>query len=320
MALSMNLGAEDKKKMYLLGGLLGVLGVVGAVTIVSQRGSDDPDLATSAISTNNVASNNALSTATPPSNAATFGNATLTSTSTSSSGGSSSNSAASGTGATEGAVLSPQLIGVGRTRNNPFAQEVVPLALPTPVPAPTPVPTPKVTYRNRTTFERLAPIQIAPYQLQSESTNNALPGAPNAGFGAGGSDGSLSSGNTGLGVNNSRILLSLPPATIFGATARTAPRPIPTIGGLDVATPGAQADVVSADDKRVSGVIIGDTIRALIEYQENGRQVSRVVQAGDSVGGMEILSIRRLTEGGEPIIRVTVREQGLEKFFDLKSR
>lgn len=298
----MNLKAEDKKKLYLLGGLAGTLGVLGVVFVILPlfRGApaDDGEVSNAVnMATANVP--RATSTSTPPPNGLTMGRPVSTSAASSSSGGGSS---AGGSSADQ--IFAPQLIGVGRPRTDPFAPEEVVPAL-----APTPVPTPRVEVR--VTMEPLAPLVLNPYTPTYESTTVSLP----SGVGP-----SVATGVNGTGSADSRILQTLPPAMIFGATARIAPRSLPNIGGLTVAAPGAQANIVNADDKRVAGVIIGDSIRALIEYQENGQTVSRVVQPGDNVGGMEILSIGRVSEGGQQLVRVTVRENGQEKYFDLKSR
>jgi hypothetical protein len=305
MALSMNFAAEDKKKLYLLGGLLGVLGVMGTIFVILPMFGGDTSAETApdaTVTASNIATNSAPTTV-PPNNGTQFGNPAMQT---------SANAGSNAANTAENAVLSPQLIGVGHNRTNPFASDVVGVAPPTPIP--TPLPTPRPIYRNVETFKTLSPVPLAPYTPQVESTTIALPGNPGGGFSSG------ANGSRGAGANTSRILISLPPAAIFGNTARTAPRPLPQVGGLDLASPGAQANIVNAADKRVAGVIIGDTIRALIEYEDNGRQVSRVVQPGDTVGGMEILSIRRMVEGGDATTRVTVRENGEEKFFDLKTR
>ena len=298
MALSMNLGAEDKKKLYLLGGLLGVLGILGTffVLLPAFRGDSSNENTETSISTNNAVASASPAT-TPPSNGAGFGTATTV-------GASSSTNASGAGGVTSAPVLSPQLIGVRSERRDPFSpEEVVPIFVAPPEPPPRFVP--KVTY------ETLPPQSIPPYSPTFESTTIPLLSDVGA---------TAPTSANGIGGADSRILLHLPPASIFGTTARVSPRSIPVVGGLEVAAPGAQANIVSDDDKRVAGVIIGDSIRALIEYRENGQTVSRVVQPGDMVGGMEILSIGRVSEGGEQLVRVTVRENGQEKYFDLKSR
>ena len=306
MALSMNLGAEDKKKIYLLGGLLGVLGVLGTIFVLMPmlRGGSKDEAVISPTATNNATTLATASPATtPPANGANFGTATTVSAPSSSRGSASGSSSGSTAGLPTNQILAPQLIGVGRSRQDPFSPEVVPPAPPTPEPKP--------RVDTRITMETLPPQSIPPYLPTYQTTTVSLPS---------GAGPSVATSANGTGGSDSRILAFLPPAAIFGNTARIAPRPIPVIGGLDVAAPGAQANLTSDDDKRVAGVIIGDSIRALIEYRENGQTVSRVVQPGDSVGGMEILSISRVSEGGEQLVRVTVRENGQEKYFDLKSR
>jgi hypothetical protein len=74
----------------------------------------------------------------------------------------------------------------------------------------------------------------------------------------------------------------------------------------------------------LSGVIIGDSVRALLEISQgdnNGtgmNTVTRIVQPGDEVDGIRVLRIERTTEGGRPVTRMYIRENGVESFVDLR--
>jgi hypothetical protein len=148
------------------------------------------------------------------------------------------------------------------------------------------------------------PVSLPTYSTRLENTAVSLPASPFAFSGQ------------PSGAQTVAIAL-LPRAEIFGGTQNSAPQPLPLVGGLEVGAPGAQTSAMNATGKRVSGVILGDTIRALIEYQENGQTVSKIVQPGDEVGGMRILSIQRIRSGEQSIVRVTARENGQEVYFDL---
>jgi hypothetical protein len=72
-------------------------------------------------------------------------------------------------------------------------------------------------------------------------------------------------------------------------------------------------------NKRLSGVIIGDGIRALLEINNGEEIVTRVVQPGDEVDGISILSIQQVTEGNRPVMRMLIRENNEERYVDLKA-
>ena len=57
-------------------------------------------------------------------------------------------------------------------------------------------------------------------------------------------------------------------------------------------------------DKRLAGIIIGDGVRALLELP-SGEQ--RVVQPGDEVEGIRVLSIERFRQGDRTVTRMLVR-------------
>ena len=304
--MAITLGADDKKKIYLLGALLGGLGVVGLFTVIrpllSGGSSDTPVAINAASSTGSRRNPNGTAMPTslvmpPNAGGAQFGRPG--STSAAGAGLGAAGFAASGLGAagsTSATDTTPQIPGIGRTRPDPFIPTVLP-ALPPPPPSPTPRPTPVPT----TIVTDAVPVPLPTYSTRVEDTAVSLPTSP------------FSSGPQA----NAQTNLSLPRAVIFGGTQQSAPQPLPLVGGLEVGAPGAQTSATNASGKRVSGVIMGDTIRALIEYQENGQTVSKIVQPGDEVGGMKILSIQRVRSGEQSIVRVTARERGQEVYFDL---
>lgn len=296
--MAITFGADDKKKIYLLGGLLGLLGVVGLVTVAGPllRGGNNDTPASGNTASSMGARRGPYGSTTPaglvmPPNSGglQLGASGATYPSGAGLGG-------PGLGAAGGAAVTPQLPGIGRTRSDPFIPTVLP-ALdpppPTPTPRPTPIPTRVVTEPVR--------FSLPTYSTRLENTTVSLPASP------------FTPGQQSI----AQTVVSLPRAVIFGGSQSSAPQPLPLVGGLEVGAPGAQTSATNASGKRVSGVIMGDTIRALIEYQENGQTVSKIVQPGDEVGGMRILSIQRIRSGEQSIVRVTARENGQEVYFDL---
>jgi hypothetical protein len=77
------------------------------------------------------------------------------------------------------------------------------------------------------------------------------------------------------------------------------------------------ASVNPSFDKRLSGVVIGDGVRALLEIQGPTGTVTRVVQPGDEVDGITVLSIQRYKEGSNTVTRMLIRENGEERSVDL---
>lgn len=278
--MAVTLGADDKKKIYLLGGLLGGLGLIGIFVFLKPfgGGSDTTNAPSSPPPsfTNSVRPlfpGGATNVVAPPNGGIPqFAPPTVPSTGAPTTG--------------SDANLTPQIPGIGRTRNDPFLPVMVP-ALP-----PAKIPT--------TIIQEPVPLSLPNYQPPSLGSSNDLP---------------LTAFAPGTPITSTTLYL--PPAMIFSGSQRTQPQPLPEIGGINVGAPGAQTQATNASGKRVAGVILGDSIRALIEYQENGQTVSKVVQPGDEVGGMKILSIQRVREGDNSVVRVTVRENGQEEFFDL---
>jgi hypothetical protein len=71
-------------------------------------------------------------------------------------------------------------------------------------------------------------------------------------------------------------------------------------------------------DKRLSGVVVANGVRALLEISSGGELKSYVVQPGDTVEGITVLNIQRFTEGTTTTTRMLIRENGQERYVDLK--
>ena len=114
--------------------------------------------------------------------------------------------------------------------------------------------------------------------------------------------------------NPSNVLAGLPPVIIprlrqvpvkpqqFQAPSQA--------GGTPLATPSF--------NKRLSGVIIGDSIHALLEVSSASGTQTYVVQPGDTVAGIRILGIQRVSVGGQTVPRMLISENGEEKYVDLR--
>jgi len=135
-------------------------------------------------------------------------------------------------------------------------------------------------------------------------------------------------------------LASAPPSTaLIGLPrphiARYNPLPGPVWNRVGTSPRAPDAPVIRSANKRLSGVIIGDSVRALLEITtgetagggagggEGGAAgattIVRVVQPGDEVDGIRILRIERIFEGGKQITRMFVREGTEERFVDLRA-
>jgi len=94
---------------------------------------------------------------------------------------------------------------------------------------------------------------------------------------------------------------------------RSAAVPVPPRAGAA----GSQ-DVQPSYNKRLSGVIIGDGVRALLEINDGQEIVTRVVQPGDEVDGIQVLSIGQVSEGNKTVTRMIISENGAQESVDLK--
>ena len=95
----------------------------------------------------------------------------------------------------------------------------------------------------------------------------------------------------------------------------TVPRdPFPVSRGGD--NNGGGGGPQQSYDKRLAGIIIGDGVRALLELP-SGEQ--RVVQPGDEIEGVRVLSIERFRQGDRTVTRMLVRDtDGSQKYVELK--
>lgn len=89
------------------------------------------------------------------------------------------------------------------------------------------------------------------------------------------------------------------------------PRSAGAVGGSSEAQPSF--------DKRLSGVVISNGVRALLEINSGPEPKTYIVQPGDTVEGITVLNIQRFSEGTRTITRMLVREGGQQRYIDLKA-
>ncbi len=282
----MAMGPEDKKKVYAFGGLAGLLGIVGLIVWHPWAGSGTADTAASTSTPSTLTASAPGAGAlpgSPPSAAAGSGGL---------SGAGSPGS--EGTAGAGGAA--PQLVAVAaeQFRDDPF----VPFYTVPPTPLP-PLPTP----RPRATATPIPPVLILP--IPGETRSEAATELP-----------SIPGGNT-----RSTVLAGLPSARISRlVNAPTAPRvqaPPVSPGGTD-----ASGNLERSPNKRLAGVAIGDSVRALLEVQDasSGEFRTYIVQPGQRIDAenLQVLRIERTTEGGQTRVRMIVRENGQIRVIDLR--
>lgn len=168
-----------------------------------------------------------------------------------------------------------------RFSRDPFQQAYF---LPTPTPLPPPVPPP---------VSVPAP-DLAPFAVGGVG----LPGGP-----AGNSPDAFAS-------------LHLPPVVIGRLNQSTS-------SSVDLLPPrragaGSNASPTVSTNRRLSGVVIGEGVRALLEIQNGTSTVTRVVQPGDEVEGITVLSIGRFNDGTRTVTRMIIRENGEERSVELR--
>ena len=272
------IGSDEKKKLYILGGLLAAIGVV-IVVLYLPKGSGK---------TSNTPT--AIPTPANPTVAAVPGNPGAGAGGVGNGAGTTTASAAPGT------VNAASLVSVQSFRDDPFA----PFARP-PLP---PLP-PIKTSGGSGGVTSAGPVEIpSPEQISISPDSDGGSGTE---FPAGG-------GLPPMGVNPStpaaRPLADMPPV-------RLPMRPnIPSTPG-PVGAAGA-AGITESPNKRVSGVIIGDSVRASIEITDGETKTTRIVQPGDEIDGIRILRIERATQAGRTVTRVIIRENGEERSIVLK--
>jgi hypothetical protein len=179
-----------------------------------------------------------------------------------------------------GGITAASLVSLDGYRSDPFE----PFILPSPPPPPPPPP----------------PVEIPqPVEIMPPSS--------------GGYDG-IGIPPMGVGRSGSRPLALLPPIVPRRvATAPTAPR-VAVMPGTDLGSGG----VLRSSNKRLSGVVIGDSVRALLEVTVGDKVTTRVVQPGDDVDGIRILRLERVVEAGQTVTRLVVRENNQEQYVELR--
>lgn len=196
-------------------------------------------------------------------------------------------------------------------RRDPFQPFFIAPPPPTPIPPPPP-PTPAPP--------RPTPIP-PPVPIPRLDVDVPRPdggGFDGGGFGGGGAGGGsafpipgVGGGGAGAGplILPSVVIPRLNSTKIVPTSAFPPPRSS-SGAGSGVTTPSF--------DKRLSGVVIGNGVRAVLEISGGATPKSYVVQPGDVVEGITILSIQRYSEGGKQVTRMLIRENGGERTVDLK--
>lgn len=189
-----------------------------------------------------------------------------------------------------------QLVAVEQFRPDPFVPEysIVP-TLPPPPPTPRPRPTatpipPPLQLEGPGTFARQYPRTTElPRFAGGNSRSTVLAGLP--------------------GPRISRLV-----------SAPTAPRvqaPPKTPGGT-----GTDNAIERSPNKRLAGVAIGDSVRALLEVEDatTGEFRTYIVQPGQRVDAenLQVLRIERTTENGQTRVRMIVREKGEIRVVELR--
>ena len=282
---------DDKKKVFLLVGIAGLLGI-GAVFLLWPKGKSTSD--------------------TP---VAPKVPVTMASGAPGSAPGGEGSGAPVPDAGDDGAIgnTGPIVVAAAPYRNDPFVPFFTdPPPLPTPRPTPRPLPTLPPP-------EIIPPPEYIPAPGTGGASNYPLP--------------SLSSNS-----RRTTALVGLPNARIPRLTnVPTAPRvqiAPPSVGG------GSQPALERSPNKRLAGVVIGDSVRALLEvedvsasgggsggggtdYGEGGGQTppkTYIVQPGQEIPeeGIKVLRIERTTEAGRTRVRMVVTENGVLRYIDLR--
>ncbi|RYG70581.1 hypothetical protein EON80_07575 [bacterium] len=109
------------------------------------------------------------------------------------------------------------------------------------------------------------------------------------------------------------------PAVRIDRLDETTRRPVDAFPPRRTTSESGTGSVSPSFDKRLSGVVIGDGVRALLEIQGPNGIVTRNVQPGDEVDGITVLNIQRYLEGGRTVTRMLIRENGEERSVELKA-
>jgi len=249
----MAIGADDKKKLIALGGLVAFVILVMVYLFVFRKGSTPTTTAQD------------VPTALPGEPEMPGGP-----------GQPAMNASVPAGGGGGGNVTALSLASLSGSRGDPFTPEYVvpppPPPPPVPLPMPEALPTPQPNYASG-----LPPAFVA---ANKPST----------------------------------VLMGLPPIEIprmaHGATKPQQFEAPKQAGGSPLATPSF--------NKRLSGVIIGDSVHALLEVSNASGTQTYVVQPGDTIAGIRILGIQRVQVGGRTVPRMLISENGEQKYVELR--
>ncbi len=280
-----NSTSPDKKKLFIALGVAGIaaLGIGGFFVMRSMSGG------TQAVATNSVDANAALppgelgtEPGAPGSTLANGGIAPATATQISTGGNPST------------------LLPLSPYRRDPFQPFfIIPTPAPPPPPAP-PVPTPTPIPQ---------PVQIP----QIDPVDIPLPGGA---FGSGSAaPGFAVPGPNGSGASEGPLVL---PAVVIPRLNSTKLVPTNAFPPPRSSSGAGSGTASPSFDKRLSGVVIGNGVRAILEISGGPVPKTYVVQPGDVVEGITILNIRRYNESGTQVTRMLIRENGGERTVDLK--
>ena len=194
-------------------------------------------------------------------------------------------------------------------RRDPFQPFVILAPPPTPVPPPPPTPPRPTPIPPPIPIPQIDPINVPGIGGGSDPFGG--------GVGSGGGSGNAfpvpSVGGGGFGsrplILPTVVIPRLNSTKIVPTNAFPPPRSS-SGAGSGVTTPSF--------DKRLSGVVIGNGVRVVLEISGGATPKSYVVQPGDVVEGITILNIQRYSEGGKQVTRMLIRENGGERTVDLK--
>lgn len=265
--MALAIGADDKKKLYILLGLAGVLGVLVMVVINplgigKKKTTYDP--------------NAIVRGPEQPTGAPNPGAGTKPGGETASENSAVGKPGAAAAAATPANTTPVQLVSIKSFRSDPFKPFYTPVIQPPPPPPPIPPPL---------ALPGSHDVSLAPATL--------------AAFG---------------GEPATKALVQLPPVNIPHARSKNPTR----LGAPHPAGNADEGEAIKSPNKRMAGVIIGDSVRALIVITSGQETITRVVQPGDEVEGMKILKIERITQDDTLVTRMTVLEGGQERYFDLQ--
>ena len=187
-------------------------------------------------------------------------------------------------------------------RRDPFAPFLLFPPPPTPAPPPLPTPTPP-------------PPPPRPVEIPLPDAVD-VPGLGGSGvFGGGTEPGFAVPGASGSSAIDRPLIL---PKVVIPRLNSTKIAPTNAFPPPRSSSGAGSGEATPSYNKRLSGVVIGNGVRAVLEISGGLTPKSYVVQPGDVVEGITILNIRRYNEGGTQVTRMLIRENGGERTVDLK--